>query len=213
MSYTLRPRTKLSCSTEIVTIPDLFGDTQAVIRNHDRRINIKLLCKDLGFLPQLNQQFGSKTEWISADQLINFASKVDEEWHSRLTQNHTFTGQCTPKTLSENAKRDVKLRRRHIQTEQCIYGAMVGENRFKIGCTDLGVTARMVDIKRKLRFEPIVAFIYKVKNPKATEREIFRSEFLQERKVEYMGIKREVFSLSWKDVKFVKKMVKSIIES
>ena len=193
---------------DFVEIPDLVGLTKAMIRTCDRRINIKLLGKELGLQQDVEQVFGSK-EWITVDAFIEFASRIDSEWHSRLRK-------CTELDSRDNTinkSRDIRLRRKHIQTEQCVYGAMVGVDKFKIGCTDLGVTARMVDMKRKLRFDPIIAFVYKVSNPKAVEREIFRDSYLKDRQVEYMGIKREVFSIPWKDVKYVKKIVRTIVAS
>jgi hypothetical protein len=211
--YDLRRRDRAATDAAIIqSIPDLDGkDTDVFVRKVDRYINAARLCKDMGILPMWRRNYDA-VEWVPPERLVAFASTVSDDWAGRLCHMYKITtdNNNNKQFGKRSRKRDLRLRQRHLQTKQAVYGAMIGDNRLKIGFTALGVNSRLLDLERKCKIEPIVVFIYKADNPHMLEKQLFKNEFLRSRKVEYLGIKNEVFSVSWKEAKRIKHLVRGL---
>lgn len=211
--YSLRPRIKPADGT-LHCIPDIFGKTQTYIRDNDGYIDTDHLFKDMGLCGEWKNNINA-TKWISPSQLIDFAKTINTEWSKRLMTKFDVDRAIATggpfEIKRSHAKRDKKLRKRHACTFQAIYGAVVGKNRFKIGFTSSGFSQRMVDLSRKLGTAPVVSFVHKVKNPKMMEKKIFTNPFLQRKRVVYKGIKNEVFDITPREIKLVKRIVKDYI--
>jgi len=209
MAYFLRPRKHdiVSDKTTIQKIPDIFGDIETYVSDKGY-IDAEHLCKKVGLHSRWSVDLNSK-KWISSERLVEFASMINEEWGERLLRKYKgemFVNYKRPERTIR--KRDKKLRKKHACTLQTIYGAMIGKNRLKIGCTDTGFVKRMVDLGRKVKTYPYVVFVYKVKNPKMAEKRILDHPFVNERKGEYKGIKNEVILVRPDQISMVKKIAK-----
>ncbi len=210
--YFLRRRdtTADANAVDIQSIPDIDGkNTDILVRKCDLYINAARLCKDIGILPTWKRLFGS-TEWVAPKHLVAFASCISDDWTERLCQLYSLPVEKDKSIGKKAKKRDLRLRQRHMRTKQAVYGAMIGHNRLKIGFTALGVNTRLLDLERKCNVEPTVVFVQKTDNPHMLEKLVFKNDFLQSRKVEYAGIKNEVFAVSWKEAKRIKHMIRGL---